>query len=51
MLGSDYNFKKYGKFGITIFYDDKYNPIKNDRIVLITKYAFSINDFLKKSKK
>jgi hypothetical protein len=50
-VGTDYNFKKYGKFGISVFYDNKYNPMKDDRIVLVTKYSFSIHDFFKKDKK
>ena len=42
-VGTDYNFKKYGKFGISVFYDNKYNPMKDDRIVLVTKYSFYIH--------
>lgn len=48
---TNYNFKKYGKFGFTVFYDDKYSPLKEDRIVMELKYAISINDLLKKKKK
>ena len=50
-VGTDYNFKKYGKFGINVFYDNKYNPMKDDRIVLVAKYTVSVHDFFKKSKK
>ncbi len=47
LWGTDFNFKKYGKFEITVFYNNKFNTIKEDRIVIVTKHSFSINDFLK----
>lgn len=49
-FGTDYNLKRYGKLGLLVFYDDKYNPRKDDRIVLQTKYSISINDLLKNKK-
>jgi hypothetical protein len=49
--GTNYEFKKYGKFGFSVFYDDKYSPLKDDRIVIETKYSISINDLTKKKKK
>ncbi len=49
-LGSEYNLKKYGKIGLLVFYDDKYNPRKDDRIVLQTKYSISVTDLIKNKK-
>jgi hypothetical protein len=49
--GLNYDFKKYGKLGFSVFYDDKISPLKDDRIVLVSKYAISINDLTKKKKK
>ena len=49
-IGTDYNFKRFGKLGLLVFYDDKYNPRKDDRIVLQTKYSISINNLIKNKK-
>lgn len=48
--GTKYDFKKYGKLGFSVFYDDKYSPLKEDRIVIETKYSISINDLTQKKK-
>lgn len=50
-VGGEYKFKYGNTLGLSVFYDDKDNPRKNDRFVLETKYTLSINDFLKKIKK
>lgn len=48
--GTSYDFKKYGKLGFNVFYEDVYSPLKDDRIVFETKYSISINDLIKKKK-
>ncbi|ESU24917.1 hypothetical protein FEDK69T_04720 [Flavobacterium enshiense DK69] len=50
-IGSAYKFKYGNKLGISVFYDDKYNPKKTDRFVLETKYTLIIDDMIKKIKK
>lgn len=50
-FGIDNKFKYGNTFGIGVFYDDRTNPRKNDRIVLVTKYNLSIDDLIKKIKK
>lgn len=50
-FGVDNKFKYGNTVGIGIFYDDRTNPRKNDRIVLVTKYNLSIDDLIKKIKK
>lgn len=50
-IGGDYRFKYGNKLGLSFFFDDKYNPQKNDRFVLETKYTLSIDDMIKKIKK
>ncbi|KGO90025.1 hypothetical protein Q764_05300 [Flavobacterium suncheonense GH29-5 = DSM 17707] len=50
-FGIDNKFKYGNTVGIGIFYDDKTNPRKEDRIVLVTKYNLSIDDMIKKIRK
>jgi hypothetical protein len=50
-VGGDYKFKYGSTLGLSFFFDDKYNPQKNDRFVLETKYTLSIDDLIKKIKK
>ncbi|WP_442787600.1 DUF2490 domain-containing protein [Flavobacterium suncheonense] len=50
-FGIDNKFKYGNTVGIGIFYDDKTNPRKEDRIVLVTKYNLSIDDLIKKIRK
>lgn len=50
-LGTAYNFKNYGKVDLSVFYENKYNPEKDDRIVLVTKYSYSLNDLFGTKKK
>lgn len=50
-IGSDYKFKYGNKVGLSVFYDDKYNPEKIDRFVLELKYNLAIDDMIKKIKK
>jgi len=50
-VGGDYKLKYGNAFGLSLFYDDKVNPRKNDRFVLETKYSLSIDDLMKKIKK
>lgn len=47
-LGTSYNLKKYGKLGFSVFYEDKYSQIKDNRFVIETKYSISINSVIKK---
>lgn len=49
--GGDYKLKYGNTIGLSLFYDDKVSPVKNDRFVLVTKYNLSINDLVKKKKK
>lgn len=50
-IGCDYKLKYGNTFGISMFYDDKVNPQKADRIVFSTKYNLSIDALIKKIKK
>ena len=50
-IGGEYKLKYGTTIGLSTFYDDKVNPQKNDRIVIVTKLNISIDDFLKKLKK
>ena len=50
-LGAGYDFKRAGKLGVSMFYDDKYSPLKDDRIVLVVKHTLSINDLIGKKEK
>lgn len=50
LLGASYGFGDYGKFGLTLFYDDRSNPESTDRLVLVTKYTLSLDKFLKRGK-
>lgn len=50
-IGGEYRLKYGTTVGLSGFYDDKVNPQKNDRIVLVTKLNVSIDGFLKKLKK
>lgn len=50
-VGGDYAFKYGNTIGLSIFYEDKYNPQKTDRFVLGTKYNLSIDELLKKIEK
>jgi hypothetical protein len=50
-IGGDYKLKYGNTIGISIFYDDKVNPQKTDRIVISTKYNLSIDALMKKLKK
>ena len=50
-IGCDYKLKYGNTFGISMFYDDKVNPQKADRIVFSTKYNLSIDALIKKLKK
>jgi hypothetical protein len=49
--GIDYSLKYGSTLGLGFFYEDLYNPRKNDRIVITTKYSLSIDDLVKKIKK
>ena len=50
-IGCDYKLKYGNTFGISMFYDDKINPQKADRVVFSTKYNLSIDALMKKLKK
>ena len=50
-IGCDYKLKYGNTFGISMFYDDKVNPQKADRVVFSTKYNLSIDALIKKIKK
>lgn len=50
-IGSNYDFEKFGKFGLSTFYDDKYSPLKDDRIVIEAKYIISLNSIIEKEEK
>lgn len=50
-IGCDYKLKYGNTFGISMFYDDKINPQKADRVVFSTKYNLSIDALIKKLKK
>ena len=50
-IGCDYKLKYGNTFGISMFYDDKINPQKADRVVFSTKYNLSIDALIKKIKK
>ena len=50
-IGGDYKLKYGNTFGISMFYDDKVNPQKADRVVFSTKYNLSIDALIKKIKK
>lgn len=47
----DNKFKYGNTVGIGVFYDDRTNPRKDDRIVLVAKYNLSVDDLIKKMKK
>ena len=47
----DYKLKYGNSLGISIFYDDKENPQKTDRVVFSTKYNLSIDALVKKINK
>ncbi|HOY96792.1 MAG TPA: DUF2490 domain-containing protein [Catalimonadaceae bacterium] len=49
-LGTSYSFGDYGKFGLSVFFDDRYNPEKTDRFVLVTKYSLSLDKLLNHNK-
>jgi hypothetical protein len=49
--GSAYKFKHGSTLVVSIFYDDKINTQKTDRLVLETKYTLSVDNLLKKSNK
>lgn len=48
-LGTDYKFKNLGELGFSVFYENLYNPTKDNRIVFTTSYSVALND-LKKDK-
>lgn len=50
-IGGDYKLKYGNSFGISMFYDDKVNPQKTDRVVFNTKYNLSIDALVKKINK
>ena len=50
-IGGDYKLKYGNSLGISIFYDDKENPQKTDRVVFSTKYNLSIDALVKKINK
>ena len=50
-IGGEYKLKYGNTIGISVFYDDKINPQKTDRIVFSTKYNLSIDALIKKLKK
>jgi hypothetical protein len=50
-IGGDYKLKYGNSFGISVFYDDKVNPQKADRVVFSTKYNLSIDALIKKINK
>jgi len=50
-IGCDYKLKYGNTFGISMFYDDKINPQKADRVVFSTKYNLSIDALIKKINK
>jgi hypothetical protein len=50
-IGGDYKLKYGNTIGISMFYDDKVNPQKADRVVFSTKYNLSIDALIKKIKK
>ena len=50
LLGTTYGFGDSGKFGLSVFFDDRYNPEKTDRLVLVTKYSVSLDKLLNHSK-
>ncbi len=50
LLGTSYGFGDYGKFGLSVFFDDRFNPEKTDRFVLVTKYSLSLDKLLDHSK-
>lgn len=50
-VGGDYKLKHGSTLGLSVFYDDKTDPRKTDRFVLVTKYSLSIDELLKKTKK
>ena len=50
-IGGDYKLKYGNSFGISMFYDDKVNPQKTDRVVFSTKYNLSIDALVKKINK
>ena len=50
-IGGDYKLKYGNSFGISVFYDDKVNPQKTDRVVFSSKYNLSIDALIKKINK
>lgn len=50
IVGTDYKMK-HGTFGLSLFYEDKYNETKTDRFVLNTKYNLSLDELIGKKKK
>lgn len=50
-LGGDYLLKYGNTLGLSLFYENKYNPQKTDRFVLSTKYNLSIDELIKKINK
>lgn len=50
-IGGDYKLKYGNTLGISMFYDDKVNPLKADRVVFSTKYNLSIDALIKRIKK
>ena len=50
-IGGDYKLKYGNSFGVSVFYDDKVNPQKTDRVVFSTKYNLSIDALIKKINK
>jgi hypothetical protein len=50
-IGGDYKLKYGNSFGISVFYDDKVDPQKTDRVVFSSKYNLSIDALIKKINK
>ena len=50
-VGTDYDFKKYRKLGLSTFYDHRYSSLKDDRVIVEGKYLILIDDDKRKKKK
>ncbi len=50
-IGTNYKLKYGNTIGLALLYEDKLNPIKNDRFILTTKYNLSIDELWKNPNK
>ncbi|PHK28092.1 hypothetical protein VF13_40975 [Nostoc linckia z16] len=51
IAAADYHLKYGNTFGLSFFYEDRYNTLKQDRYVFNVKYSLALDELLKKLRK